>query len=149
MYVTCTRINRRCRDISSMGWRLHTALAVLFSLASLQSHGVVLGKDAPRVALLFLSRGAMPLESGFVHLLEGVRGLQPPQLSASEREAIMEDREVSHLRKQMAAAGSLESNSLIVDAACVDNALIRVRFSYCGTARSCRVAGGTIPCVEA
>lgn len=86
---------------------------------------------APRVALLFLTRGNIPLEPAWRMLLEGVQGMEPPALSTSQVGLIMQDKEVGQVQQQLQEAGSLQANSLLMDAhvKCVDDTLLQVRLS--------------------
>lgn len=104
------------------------ACAVLALFCSLVRAGPAQA-TAPRVALLFLTRGNIPLEPAWRMLLEGVQGMEPPALSTSQVGLIMQDKEVGQVQQQLQEAGSLQANSLLMDAhvQCVDDSLLKVR----------------------
>lgn len=83
--------------------------------------------SAPRVALLFVTKGPMPLERAWRLFFRGVRGLAPPHLTEYQRSAILEGSITEELSASLRAVGALKENSLVQDAPCVSNELFLAR----------------------
>jgi hypothetical protein len=75
----------------------------------------------PRVALLFVSRGEMPLEPIWRRFLTGVEGFRPPKLSKREWEDMMEVQRVNEVQRRLQEAGSFTANDIVRRSNCVDN----------------------------
>lgn len=104
-------------------------------LAALVLTGLVLGEvcsaETPRVALMFASRGPMPLEDVWKQFLGSVRGVRPPALSAEQWTEVMQENKVAEVERRIRRVGQFTPNSLVSNKTCVDNRdiMVRVRFS--------------------
>jgi hypothetical protein len=87
--------------------------------------------DTPRVALLFSTPGPLPLEPIWTKFLEGVGDVSLPPMSDSVWESVLETKRISELREVLLKAGQLKANSLIQQAPCAKNSIIRVRLHHC------------------
>jgi hypothetical protein len=121
MYGGLVHLNVQC--ICSLVSLLPIAAALLICAA-----GCAAASEHPRVALLFLTRGTMPLESIWSEWLEGVAGLTPEPLSTTQRAELMEHSEVTRLHQQLLSIGTYSASSRLGNLSCVSNALLRVRF---------------------
>ena len=88
---------------------------------------LAVAQEVPRVALLFISRGEMPLETIWREFFRSVQGLKPPPLSTEQWNGVMEEQRVDTVTRRLKNAGQFSPNSLFQDRACVDNAAILVR----------------------
>jgi hypothetical protein len=59
----------------------------------------------PRVAILFITRGAMHLEGVWTDFLKGCGGLRPPQLSTAQQDEVMETSRVAEVQTRLVRAG--------------------------------------------
>jgi hypothetical protein len=91
---------------------------------------LVAGRDIPRVALLFATNGPMPLEPVWRTLLEGVANVQVPELSEQDWAHLEESERIEGLRSTLLSKGELTANSIIQDADCMNNQMVRVRLSF-------------------
>jgi hypothetical protein len=101
-------------------------LLLTFLINPLVIHGDV---GNPRVAILFITRGAMPLEGVWTDFLKGCGGLRPPQFSAAQRYEVMETSRVAEVQKRLVRAGRLRASNRLHKATCASNAVMRVRGS--------------------
>ena len=83
-------------------------------------------RPPPRVALLFATRGPLPLEPAWAAFLDGIRDLQLPKLSDADWESVLETERIRELDQSLTSAGELTANRILQDAPCADNDLIRV-----------------------
>lgn len=83
--------------------------------------------QSPRVALLFVSRGSMPLESVWRRLLGSIGSMELPALNQGQWDEVMEVERTADVRKRVREAGSMLASTVVQDADCVNNALIKVR----------------------
>ena len=118
--------------------RLLQVLALLAG-ALVPSLGLASGPEhhtgrTPRVALLFASRGDMPLEPVWNQFLHSVKGLRPPALSQQQWKAVMEDERVEGIKRRLHEVGHFTANRILQDQVCADNVVIKVRGSsvQCG-----------------
>lgn len=95
--------------------------------------------ETPRVALLFASRGDMPLEPVWNQFLHSVKGLRPPALSEQQWKEVMEDERVEGIKRRLHEVGHFTANSVLQDKACADNVVIKV----CDARRQCDQFEGT------
>lgn len=84
--------------------------------------------ESPRVALLFLSRGSMPLESVWQKFLGSIASLELPTLNQQQWDEAMEVERTAEVRKRVREAGSMSANNIVQDADCISNAMIKVRY---------------------
>ena len=84
----------------------------------------------PRVALLFATRGPMPLESVWRTMLEGVAQYRIPKLTNADWQNVLETDRIKDVQHRLRTAGQLAASDRIQHADCVSNTLIRVRI--CG-----------------
>lgn len=87
-------------------------------------------EEIPRVALLFISRAEMPLESIWREFFRSVHGLVPPPLSSEQWSGVMERQRVQEVAERLKNAGQLSANSLFQFRPCVDNGIILVRSAF-------------------
>lgn len=83
--------------------------------------------ESPRVALLFLSRGSMPLEKVWHKFLGSIASLELPTLNQQQWDEAMETERTSEARKRIREAGRMSANNILREADCVNNAMIKVR----------------------
>lgn len=83
--------------------------------------------QTPRVALLFASRGDMPLEPVWNQFLSSVKGLRPPVLSDQQWKEVMEDERVEGITRRLHEVGRFTSNNVMHNRTCADNVVIKVR----------------------
>lgn len=83
--------------------------------------------QSPRVALLFVSRGSMPLESVWRRFLGSIGSMELPALNQGQWDEVMEVERTADVRKRVREAGSMLASTVVQDADCVNNALIKVR----------------------
>jgi hypothetical protein len=102
-------------------------LLLCTSLVSLLAPSAAASSDPPRVALLFITAGKMPLESVWETFLEGVRGLVPPPLSPQQFSEVMEDDRIENATARLQQAGRFTANDIVSKQYCVDDELIMVR----------------------
>lgn len=102
-------------------------IAWVLTLLALRTGMLALAKEAPRVALLFISRAEMPLETVWKEFFRSVKGLRPPPLSTEQWNGVMEHQKVKKVTQRLKEAGHFSANSLFQDRACVDNGVILVR----------------------
>jgi hypothetical protein len=105
-------------------------MRLVWLLLALWSQGVWQGfaqDTVPRVALLFVARGSMPLEPAWRALLDSTRGARIPQLTPEQWSEVMEDQRVAALKRQLDGAGELTASSRIQNADCIDNDIIQAR----------------------
>lgn len=84
-------------------------------------------RRTPRVALLFASRGEMPLEPVWTQFLKSVEGLRPPALSDQQWKEVMEDERVEGIKRRLHEVGRFTPNSILQNRSCADNVVIKVR----------------------
>lgn len=99
-------------------------------LAALVLAGLVLGDvcsaETPRVALMFASRGPMPLENVWKQFLGSVQGVRPPALSPEQWKEVMQDDKVAEVEQRMRSAGQFTPNNIVNNRTCVINSHIKV-----------------------
>ena len=115
-------IGRPCGLALMLPW-----LLVVLALLSRTLAAAQLASKQPRVALLFITRGEMPLEPAWTQLLQGVAGLRPPQLTTTQKEEVMEEGTVAGLRTVIRRAGYLTANDTLQRVHCISNKHMRVR----------------------
>lgn len=84
-------------------------------------------QDVPRVALLFLTHGRQQLENVWLTFLQGVADVQVPGLSEQDWAHLQEAERIERLRALLLTKGELRANSIIQDAPCFNNSMVRVR----------------------
>ena len=84
----------------------------------------------PRVALLFVTKGPMPLESVWRMMLEEVADFKVPQLSSEDWDNVLDEGRVQQVHEKVLAAGQHTASHRLQDAACVSNGMIRVRHTH-------------------
>ena len=97
-----------------------------FYFVILQWQLMAANSSSPTVALMFITRGNLPLESGWKAFLEGVRGMKLPPLGLHAMAEIMDDAKIQDMQLKMQSMSELTSSSLLRDASCVTNDLIKV-----------------------
>ena len=108
--------------------------------------GAVCSAESPRVALMFASRGPMPLEDVWKQFLSSVRGVKPPALSPEQWKEVMQDDKVAEVEQRMRSVGQFTPNSIVSNRTCVVNSQIKVcalidgrawprvsKFTHCAT----------------
>lgn len=83
-------------------------------------------QELPRIALLFITRGPMPLESVWRTVLEEAAKYRLMPLRAEDWEAVLEHQRVQQLEAKLREAGVYEPND-VMRRQCVRNDDIRVR----------------------
>jgi hypothetical protein len=92
---------------------------------------LVAGRDIPRVALLFATNGPMPLERVWRTLLAGVADIHVPELSEHDWAHLEEAERIEGLRSALLSKGQLTANTIIQEAECMDNQMVRVCATMC------------------
>ena len=96
-------------------------------VAALLLVGLAAAHDVPRVALLFVTNGVPKLESVWANFLRGVADVQVPGLSEADWAHLQEAERIESLRAMLLTKGELRANSIIQDAPCFNNSMVRVR----------------------
>jgi hypothetical protein len=125
------RLCRAC-DRASSGrkelMRMWTGGMVAQWLALLGLAQVAAASSAtPRVALLFASRGDMPLETVWRTFFSSVKGLRLPDLSQEQWQDVMEVQRVADVTEKLKDAGSFTATDTVSKSWCTDNNMIKVR----------------------
>jgi hypothetical protein len=107
----------------AMLW-LAQALLLLNARASAEESAGAAAR--PRVALLFATRGPMPLEGIWTTFIAGVRGIAPPELSEAEHAKLLEVEAIDDLRERMAAAGQYTASDRLSNVECMANIMYQV-----------------------
>jgi hypothetical protein len=109
---------------------LHAVLlmSVMLSLMAAEAASGAASRT-PRVALLFASRGEMPLEPVWLQFFSSVKGLRPPALSDQQWREVMEDERVEGIKRRLHEVGRFTANSVLQNRTCADNVAIKVRCS--------------------
>lgn len=110
-------------------WILAVLLLVGALLRDVKAKGWDSGRT-PRVALLFASRGDMPLEPVWTQFLSSVKGLRPPALSVQQWKEVMEDERVDGIKRRLHEVGRFTANSVFQHQPCADNVVIKVCCSW-------------------
>lgn len=92
--------------------------------------GAVCSAETPRVALMFASRGPMPLEDVWKQFLGSVQGLRPPPLSQEQWNEVMQEHKVREVERRIRRVGQFTPNSIVSNKTCVVNSDIMVRASF-------------------
>ena len=82
--------------------------------------------ELPRVALLFMSKGDMPLESVWRTMLQEAAKEQLPGPTQKQWAWVMESDETHRVHEQLLQEGQYTAQSAMHEADCVDNKLIQV-----------------------
>lgn len=101
--------------------------AWICALLAMNASLLAVAQQVPRVALLFISRAEMPLETLWREFFRSVQNLTPPVLSPQQWDGVMEKDRVEAVTQQLRKAGHFSANGLFQDRACIDNAVILVR----------------------
>lgn len=87
--------------------------------------------ELPRVALLFMTRGPMPMEPVWRRMFEEASKARIAPPSPAEWRFVMQQGRTARVRQRLLDAGQYEPQLALQEAACVDNRQIRVRVCHC------------------
>ena len=83
--------------------------------------------SGPRIALLFMTQGPMPLEENWKRFFEGVQGLHPPQLAPAQLAQLLQKQAINQLDHQLRVAGVMQHSNAVRKAPCISNQVLMVR----------------------
>jgi hypothetical protein len=98
-----------------------------------------------RVALLILATDVSPLEGLWNDFFQGAARVHPPSLTNAAKAEVLEERRTEDVVSLLHAAGTVRPVEGIVNASCVDNKMLRVRYLgclYCSARCTQLVQGG-------
>jgi hypothetical protein len=81
---------------------------------------------APRVALLFTTRGSMPLEDIWSAFLHGVEDQRPPLVSPAEFDLLMGEYQLADVQRRVQMAGRTDPSLRFQTASCVSWSSVEV-----------------------
>lgn len=90
--------------------------------------GEVCSAETPRVALMFATRGPMPLEDVWKQFLSSVQGVRPPALSEEQWKEVMQEDKVKEVERRIRKVGQFTPNTIVQNKTCVVNSDITVRY---------------------
>jgi hypothetical protein len=105
-------------------------LAVLMILIS-SAPACIAAEGSLRVALLILATDLSPLEGLWDEFFQSAASVHPPNLTKAAKAEVLEERRTRDVVSRLHAAGTVRPVEGIVNASCVDNKMLRVRYLGC------------------
>ena len=99
--------------------------------------------SGPRIALLFMTQGPMPLEENWKRFFEGVQGLHPPQLAPAQLAQLLQKHAINQLDHQLRVAGVMQHSNAVRKAPCISNQVLMVR-APAGTLAECESGAAAV-----
>lgn len=91
-----------------------------------QSAAVSQQGELPRVALLFMTKGDMPLEGVWRTMLQEAAKAQLPLPTQEQRDWVMQRGEIERVHRQLLSEGQYRAQNALHKADCVDSELLQV-----------------------